>query len=639
MLDAMRRGAVNWVAKSLLLLLIVAFAFWGIPNVFRNAHRDSLARIGGTTISADEFRQAYQDEMASITRRLGGRRLTPEQAKMLGVEQRTLSRLIGMAAIDAHARDLNLALSSQAVADLVRSDPAFHDASGKFSSDTFRSLLRQNGISEDRYLSSRRRDEVREQLTDTLLAGLAPPELLVDLLHRYREETRIIEFFTPDYDKLVKTPEPDEARLKEYYDQNKSQFMTPELRKISALLMTRDAVKALVPVGEDEVKAAYEQDKEKYNIPEKRRIQQLSFPDKASAEKAYAELQTAPNFVEAATKLGFKESDFDLGRLSRSDLIDPKIANVAFALKKDELSKPVDGQFAIALVRVSEIVPGKQRSFDEIKKEIADRLADERAGQEISALREKVENERSAGKSLKEIAEGLKLPFFDVPEIDRSGKTADGKPAIDHPEAAKIAEAAFAGAVGIEGEATDLVDGGYAWVDVLAIAPQKQKSFDEVKAEVKAAVVEADRRKEITGLASKLVERLGKGETAEALAAELGAKLEKTPAVTRNTSPPGLSQNAVQQAFALHKGGATSAPGAGGKARTILRVVDIMPAPAPTPEQTARLSDELTRQMQSDVLAEYVSALEARFGLSVNDEALKQALGGGGGREQPADYE
>ena len=200
MLDAMRRGAVNWVAKSLLFLLIIAFAFWGIPNVFRNANRDTLARIGGTAISADEFRQAYQDEMTSITRRLGGRRLTAEQAKMLGVEQRTLSRLIGMAAIDAHARELRLALSSQAVADLIRSDPAFHDASGKFSSETFRSLLRQNGISEDRYLASRRRDEVREQLTDTLLAGLAPPQLLADLLHRYREETRIIEFFTPDYD-------------------------------------------------------------------------------------------------------------------------------------------------------------------------------------------------------------------------------------------------------------------------------------------------------------------------------------------------------------------------------------------------------------------------------------------------------
>jgi peptidyl-prolyl cis-trans isomerase D len=638
MLDAMRRGAVNWVAKGLLFLLIVAFAFWGIPNVFRNAHRDSLARIGGTVISADDFRQAYQDEMASITRRLGGRRLTPEQAKMLGVEQRTLSRLIGMAAVDAHAQELNLALSNQAIVDLIRTDPAFHDASGQFSRDTFRSLLRQNGISEDRYLSSRRRDEVREQLTDSLLAGLAPPQLLADLLHRYREETRRIEFFTPDYDKLIKTAEPDEARLKDYYDQSKSQFMTPELRKISALLLTRDAVKARVPVSEDEVKAAYEQDRQKFDIAEKRHVLQLSFPDAAAAGKARAALAKAPNLVEAATKLGFKESDFDLGLLSRKDMIDPKIADAAFALKKGELSQPVEGQFSVALVWVSDIAPGKQRSFEEVKKEIADRLADERAGQEISALHEKVENDRSAGKSLKEIGESLKLPFLEVPEIDRGGKTADGKPAIDHPDAGKMAEVAFAGTVGIEGEAADLGDGGYVWVDVLGVTPQKQKSFEEVKDEVKASAMDADRRKEIAAYASKLVERLTKGETPAALAAETGAKVETTPAVTRNTSPPGLPQNAVQQAFALPKGGATSAPSVGGKARVILRVVDIIPAPPPTPEQTARLNEQLTRQMQSDVLAEYVSGLETRFGLSINDAALKQALGGGSGREQP-DYE
>ena len=35
MLDAMRRGAVNWLAKILLGLLIIAFALWGVADVFR----------------------------------------------------------------------------------------------------------------------------------------------------------------------------------------------------------------------------------------------------------------------------------------------------------------------------------------------------------------------------------------------------------------------------------------------------------------------------------------------------------------------------------------------------------------------------------------------------------------------------
>ena len=41
-------------------------------------------------------------------------------------------------------------------------------------------------------------------------------------------------------------------------------------------------------------------------MPEKRRVQQLAFPDKAAAEKAYAELSKAKDFTEAAAKLGFK---------------------------------------------------------------------------------------------------------------------------------------------------------------------------------------------------------------------------------------------------------------------------------------------------------------------------------------------
>ena len=41
----------------------------------------------------------------------------------------------------------------------------------------------------------------------------------------------------------------------------------------------------------------------------------------------------------------------------------------------------------------------------------------------------------------------------------------------------------------------DLGDGGYAWVDVQAITPDKQKEFADVKAEVKALWHEQETRK------------------------------------------------------------------------------------------------------------------------------------------------
>ena len=628
MLDQMRRGVGNWLAKALLGLLIVAFAVWGVGDYVGKIGRPAPATIGGTEITAEQYRQAYQDEVNALSRRFG-RRLTPEQAKLFGAEQSALARLVNAAAVDKHAGELKLSLSDAGIAELIKAEPAFKGADGQFSPVLFQSFLRQNGINEARFVRDRRREEIREQITDSLLAGVVPPQSVLEQMHQYREETRDIDYLAPDFDKLIKLEPLDEAKLRAFYEQNQRQFVTPEVRKINVLLLSHDAVKARINIIDEEIKATYEKTKDKIDTPEKRRVQQLSFPDRAAADKAYAELSKAKNFTEAAAKLGFKEADIDLGLLARRDMIDPKIAEAAFALKKDELSKPVEGQYANVLVRVTEIVPGKQRSFDEVKGEIRDKLAEERTSQEIQGLHDKVEDERASGKPLKEIAEQLKLDFREIPDIDRGGKTVDGKPAIEGAAATQIAQAAFAGSPGLDAEAAELADGGYAWVDVVSITPEKQKTFEEAKAAVTTAATEEQRRAEIASLAGKLVDRLGRGESMDAVAKETGAKVQKAAGVTRNTVPQGLTQGAVQQAFALPKGGAASALTADGKSRVILRVVDIKPAPAATPEQLARLKADVTRQMQGDIVGEYLAALQKKYGLSVNQGALSQALGSG----------
>ena len=54
MLDQIRRGAANILAKILLGLLIIAFAVWGVADVFRGYGRGTLAKIGDTEITVDD---------------------------------------------------------------------------------------------------------------------------------------------------------------------------------------------------------------------------------------------------------------------------------------------------------------------------------------------------------------------------------------------------------------------------------------------------------------------------------------------------------------------------------------------------------------------------------------------------------
>lgn len=625
MMEALRRGAGSWVAKILLGLLIISFAIWGVADVFTGYGQRSLARVGSTEISADEFQNALQVELNRLSNQIG-RRLTNEQAHAFGIDTRVLSRLIGSAALDAHARELGLAVPDSEIAEEIRTDPNYKGITGGFDRARFNEMLRQNGISESRYFASRKSAEVREQLTDALMGSLNVPKTLVDIVYRFREETRTIDYIALDAEKVGKVAEPEEGKLREYYEQNKRAFVAPEYRKINLLFLTTDEVKKLVPVSDEEVKAEYERDKERFNEPEKRRILQLSFPDAAAAEKAAAEIAKAKSFEEGAKALSVSESDYDLGLVARSDLIDKALADAAFSLEKGKTSKPVTGKFTTALLHVTEIEPGKQRTFEEVKDQIRDRLAVERSSREIQNLHDKVDDARGTGKSLKEIADALKLRFVEVEAIDRSGNGPDGKPAVQHGGAQAIVRAAFDPGAGVDRESVELQD-GYVWIDMLGSTPERQKPFEEVQAEVKSQYIEAERKKAVSAAANAIVERIEKGEALESVAKEQGLKVETSRPFKRNSPTQALTQGGVRQAFALAKGKPASVETPDGKSRSVIVVTEITPAPPPTKEQTDQLTNEIERLMQNDALGSYVSALQERLGVSVNESVLKRTLG------------
>ncbi|MBN9279034.1 MAG: SurA N-terminal domain-containing protein [Hyphomicrobium sp.] len=626
MLQSLRRGVKGIFVQALIGLLVIAFAVWGIADVFQGRGQTSLARIGTTEISQDQFQQALQLEISGLSRQFG-RRLTVEQARQFGIDQRVLSRLIGTAAIDTHAKELGLYLSDAAIAEAIRNDPTFQGVGGQFDRNFFTEILRQNGLSEQRYFAERRAEEVREQLTETLAGGNVPPDYLLQVLHRYQGETRTIAHMTLDPEVSGKVAAPDEATLKAYYEQNKRRFVAPEYRKVPVILLTATEARKHIAVSDEEMKALYEREKDTFSTPERRRIQQLSFPDRAAAEKALSALKAASSFEEGLKGLGIKDADVEIGTLAKSEMIDAAIANAAFKLEKGQLSEPITGTFSTVILRVADITPGKQSSFDEVKDQLRDRLAGERVSREVQELHDRVDDARAGGGSLKEIAERLKVPFVEIEATDKQGMAPDGKPALDNPDAVRIIASAFEGGSGLDREAIELTDGGYAWVDVAGVTAERQRPFEEVHEAVKTAWIEAERRTALNAAGQKIVERVDKGEALEDIAKELGLEVKLAQPVTRTQQADGLTRAAIQRAFSLARGSAAAVETADGKSRTIIVVRAIVDPPAATPEQLAKLRQELARQYQGDAISAYVSALQNRLGYSVNQTIYRRALG------------
>ncbi len=624
MLESMRQAAQTWVAKLLFAILVVSFGVWGIQGVFSGYGRGSIAAVGSTHIPVEEFERAYQNELDRFSRE-ANKRITADQGRALGLDRRVMAQLIGGAAIESHAKELGLGISDASLVEGIKEDQNFKGPDGKFSQSYFNDVLRQVGLSEQGYFKLRRKDELRTQLIGAFVKGLVVPKPMLQTMYAYNEEKRTFEFLTIDAGKVT-APEPDETKLKELYEANKSRYMTPEYRKFQSLTLTLDDLKKQVQVSDEEIAKAYEETKESYDTPETRRIQQIAFKDKATAEAARKALvDGTKTFGDVAKDAGAKDSDVDLGLVNKKALIDPKVADAAFALAKDTYSEVVEGLFATVILRVTQIEPGITRTLNDVKDEVKDKLAAEKARGELQKKRDDVDDQRLAGKTLKEIADALKLTFTEIAAADRKGMAPDGTAAIAGPDGAKIAARAFLD--GGDDEAAELSNAGSVWVNVLSKEEPKQKTLDEVKADVKAQFITAEKARLVTELANKLVERLNAGEAMSAIEADAGGKAETGAPVNRMTVPQGMTKSAVLQGFNLAKGRAASSETEDKTSRIVFRVAEITPAGEPKKEDLDKLSSELEGDLANQVLTEYTEALKSRLGATINEAEFKRLSG------------
>ena len=74
---------------------------------------------------------------------------------------------------------------------------------------------------------------------------------------------------------------------------------------------------------------------------------------KAASEK----LAAGTTFEDLAKERGLKDTDIDLGTVTKTAVVDREVGNAAFALKDGEVSKPIEGRFGIAIVKVAGVEP------------------------------------------------------------------------------------------------------------------------------------------------------------------------------------------------------------------------------------------------------------------------------------------
>jgi peptidyl-prolyl cis-trans isomerase D len=630
MLEGLRVASQNWIGRAIMALvmgvIVVSFSIWGVGDVFRGFTAQRLAKVGAGEVTVEQFRSAFQNDLRRVQQRMR-RAVTAEEAHRAGMDLQVLERLITEVALDQKASNLGLATSDETAQRLIASEKAFQ-TDGKFDAEKFKAVARDAGYTERSFLADQKAAYLRKALTDIVVTGVETPKLMIEAIHRFRNEARSVDYFVLPVSAAGEGAKPTDDELKKYFNDREQTFRAKEFRKIVVLEVSPSTVAKVDAVSDDDARKLYEDVKAKrYGTPEKREVRQLVFKNEKEAQDAIAKLKGGADIDALAAELKRNPKDVDLGLVEKRDFGDAKVGDSVFALPQPGLAEPVTNAFGTVVSVVKKIVPSvTTKTFEQAKPELKAEVAAQRAGPEVRRLHDAIEDQRAAGKPLAEAAAAAGAQTRVIEAVDDAGRGKDGK-AIEVPAGADLLKAAFASDVGVDNETVATRDGGYVWFEISGIEPARQKTFEEVKDAVAEAMRAENAQKALSAKADEIVGKIKGGQSIDDAAKALKLEVKRATDVKR-AQRPDFAINTIVQFFEVAPGGSGSVTVDDG--RLIFVVKDAQTPPFdPTSIESKTIAEQLKPALQNDLLEQYVGGLEKAFNVQINQKALEAATGVG----------
>lgn len=620
MLDVFRKASKTWIVKLLFGLLTLSFVAWGVGDVIRGGvSRGPAIEVGKTSFTTPEVMAEFKREVERLQPLFGGK-LTTEDARKMGMLDRTIDSIITRSLVDEAGRSLGLVTNDEAILRRLAANPAFRGVNGQFDRETFRARLARAGFTEDSFMRSERSYTTRNQMTGaTLDAGVAAPAALVEPLQRWREERRVAETMVVRDDSIPLPAAPDAATLEAYYKDNTSHFMAPEFRALSVLLLRPSDVAASVDIDEMMVREAYQQRQEEFNTPERRHVSQIVIDGQAAVAKASDMVAQGKDFDAIAKALDTQV--IDLGVVEKRDLPEG-LAETVYKLPAGGTGQPVKTALGWHVVKVTQIQLGRQRPWTEVKGQLEQDLRREKALDGLSDLANKVEDALGGGATLEEAAKRFDLKLNKITSLDAQGRAPNGKPIADLPKSDQFLDVAFHTDQNTESPLTEVPNNGYFLLRVDGVTPPAPKPLAEIKSEI-LATWQAERRHELARQkAEKLAERLKAGEAAAAVAQSAGLKLETSKPFSRETTEGAtLPASVAAELFRVQIGGiATGGLQNGTMVARLSKVQAFDPAANQLLTEASRR--KVSQTVAGDIADQFVSALNVTYGVKVDRPQL-----------------
>lgn len=626
MLEYLRDQSKSWVAYIFIGLLIVSFGVWGIADFLGAAPSNQIASVGAVNLAPQDFSRQFQLEKRRYERANNIERMTKAQIRDSNLHETALRNLLDKTAVEAEARSIGLTASDEMVLDYFRSQRAFQDTAGNLDMNRLAAVARENDMTPAALFATIKSELIRQQMLNTLTTGLDLPQGMYGALNHIRRERRIVEYLLLDPGRAGEIADPTPAVLEKFYKDNAKRFEKPETRALTLLRISAQEMAKAETVSEDDIKRVYENRRSVYVVKEKRRFEQIRFKDEAAAKDGAARLAQGQTFEAVAALQGMQTTSIKIGEAFEGD---PSIPADAFKSAANEATPPLNGPFGWVILRATEVTPGSVKTLDEVRNEIREAIALEKAKTKVIALSNTVEDTLGGGASLEEAAAkaGGGLKTVKIPALTRDGKGAGGEVVDGLPKDEEFLGQIFQGDTLRETSMNSDGEGGYYIARIDEIVPATVPPLASNREAALIAWRDQALRDKLQALAVSLVDKAKAGQSLKALGDGLGIAPLSAPGIARGMRNELFSETMVEQVFATKLGGYFSGQVASGKSFIVGRVdrVDIS-NDAIEAQITPYYNETIRQSVAADVSNAFTKAARDAQGVREPDPARFKAL-------------
>lgn len=587
------------VIKVILGAVALTFVGFGVGSYTAAVDEPFAAKVGDVKILSRDVDRALEGQAADAANRQG-----------------VLDNLVRQQLLISEAGAAGIVPTDSQLRQAIVSIPAFQDG-GKFSQQKYSDFIKSRYRSAADFES-----EIRKEL---MIQTQAMPYAGTHFVSRtasarlgeLMSETRSVSSWVIPVASFKAKVALTDKQIQDFYEKNKQRFVTQESVDLEYVVLSLAELANKQQVSDAEAKEYYQKHSSEFG-EEERKVSHILITAAVGASKAerdaarqkaealQKQVAAAPeSFASLAEKNsqdpGSAAQGGDLGYFAKGAMVKP-FEDAAFSMQKGAISKVVETEFGFHVLKLDDI---RGQDFDQIKSAVVDKLKKQKASALYRSQLEKAGDlAYQQPESLQPLAAAMGLTIQSRAGLGRQGVKDDALFGKD-----KVLTAAFTDDVLLKKHNSEVVEIDSATSLVLRVKahqPRKQKSLEEVKAQIQSELADKE--------AGVLAEQAGKKAVSELQAGQAVAAVWGESRQVARSAAGAVDVSAIRTIFAAS---ANKLPAyTSGRTATgdyvIYRIDAVNKAQAQPAEAIAQLNTILGQVSSNEVLASYLGALRAK---------------------------